>query len=327
MHFVFESVLNYYKDAYETAEDDEIYALICKLLDNYAESELCGDFGKSAKFKADYARLVGICFDILMNIREEYKVSKFRPVRFEYELVKENKKSVLVIPINDKMRISIRGTVDRVDSYTDDSGQQYIRILDYKTGEKSFTFEDVYNGLNMQMLLYMLALTEGTDKDFNSCKPAGMVYMHAGFFKCDGDYKPLSPDAEARLKSVTSQLKRDGLIVENDELITAMDKDISGKYIPVSVNKDGSYSAYSRTISESSFVALEAYAKRKVLEFGKSLLIGKIDAIPLGRKESELPCRYCEISSVCDRKKYLMKLISDEDKTKLFDEIGGATDA
>ncbi len=324
MHFIFESVLNYYKDSFESADDAELRQLIINLLDEYSQSELCGDFGKSAKFKADYNRLIDICFDILVNIREEYKVSKFRPVRFEYSLVnEESKKSVLTIPINDKLKISLRGVVDRVDMYISESGEKYLRILDYKTGEKKLSFNDIYNGLNLQMLLYMLALTEGTDADFNSCRPAGIVYMHAGFFDCDNDYDPLSPDAKDRLKSVNKQLKRDGLIVEDMDIITAMDSTISGSFVPVSTKKDGSLTAKSRVISPDAFKALQDFAKRKVNEFGKSLLIGKIDAIPLGKGEQDIPCRYCDYESVCDRKKYLIRLITKDDEAKLSEEIGG----
>ncbi len=327
MHFIFESVLDYYKDGFEQADDDELFALILRLLEQYSASDLCGDFGKSAKFKADYNRLADICFDILKNIREEYKVSKFRPVRFEYDLQKEDKKSVLTIPINDRMKISLRGVVDRVDVYTDENGQSFLRILDYKTGEKKLSFDDIYNGLNLQMLLYMLALTEGTDKDFNSCRPAGIVYMHAGFFDCDDDYDPISPQTKDRLKSVNKQLKRDGLIVGDYDLISAMDADISGHYVPVTVNKDGRLSAKSRTVSETAFKALESFARRKVYEFGKSLLIGKIDAVPLGRGDNDLPCNYCDYTSVCDRRKYMIKLIGKDDDKKLMEEIGGGADA
>lgn len=321
MHYIFEAVLSHFGSAYSDVSDDELMDIISRLLNEYSESEMSGDFGKSAKFKADYARLANACFDILKNIREEFKVSKFRPVKFEYTLHDADGGSILSIPIVGGVSVHLRGVIDRVDLYTDDEGRKYLRILDYKTGEKKLRFDDIYNGLNLQMLLYMLALTEGNDPEFADTIPAGIIYMRSGFLECDDTYDPLSTDAKDRLKSVTKQLKRDGLIVDNPEAIKAMDADISGSYVPVSVKKDGTYASSSRLISETAFKALEGFARDKVTEFGKSLLIGKIDAVPLGHDKNDIACRYCDYRAVCDRPKYLMKTIASSDGEKLLDQI------
>lgn len=322
MHYVFEVVLNHYGDTFESISDEELYAYICQALENYSNEEMCGTFGKSAKFLADYARLKTACFEILKNIRDEYTVSKFRPARFEYNLKSSDGGSVLCIPINENMRINIRGVVDRVDMYTDEQGTGYLRILDYKTGEKKLSYADVYHGLNLQMLLYMVALVEGTDRDFADCKPAGIVYMHAGFLECDDDYDPLTPDSKDRLKSVNKQLRRDGLIIDNSTTVAAMDSTLSGTYIPVKLKKDGTYTAASKIISERGFAELQSFAKEKVVKFGSDLLDGKIAALPLGHNENDIDCRFCEFSSVCDRKKYMMRVICKEDKYKLLERIG-----
>lgn len=327
MHFIFEAVLRYYGDGFEKCDDGELQLLIDRLLEEYIQKELSGEFGKTAKFKADYARLNAVCFDILKNIREEYKVSKFRPVRFEYKLISDDKNSILSIPINDRMSVSIGGTVDRVDMYTDPNGTKYLRIIDYKTGTKKLYFEEIYHGLNLQMLLYMLALTEGKDTHFNDCRPAGALYMHSGFFDCKGEYDPLSPETKSRLSAIDSQLKRNGIIIDNVELITAMDSEQSSRFVPIKFNKDGSIDKRCEVYSEETLISLERYAKQKVYEFGKGLVSGSISAVPLGRGERDLPCRYCEYKSVCDRKKYLMRTVKSEDRDSLFEIIGGDTDA
>lgn len=325
MHFVFENVLEYYGEGFESVSDEELTAAISQLLDKYESEILGGDFGKSAKFKADYRRLAGACFEILVNIREEYKVSKFRPVRFEYSLTKENGQSVLSIPINSRLKINIRGIVDRVDLCRAEDGKAYIRIVDYKTGAKELRFEDLYNGLNLQMLLYMVALTEGKDPDFADCLPAGILYMKAGFLECKeeaaGDYSPVDEAAKERFKRSASQLKRSGLLIEDDSSIEAMDSDFSGLYAPVFRNKDGSYSKRSSVISEKSFKLLEEFAIKKVREFGAGLLSGSIAPVPCGNDQKHLPCTYCDYTSVCDRRKYMYKLITASDGEKLLSEI------
>ena len=321
MHYLFENVLSIFGSEFSEKTDEEIKALIAELMERFSSEELGGDFGKSAKFTADYKRLGEAASEILINMREEFKVSKFRPVSFEYDLSDQSGKSSLSIPVADGVRVNIRGIVDRVDIYADEQGKKYIRIVDYKTGTKSFSFDDIYNGINLQLLLYMLALTEGRDAKFNDCAPSGILYMKAGFLECDGEYDPLSRDQRTRLEKSAEQLRRNGLIVENDEIIAAMDETFSGKYIPVKMTSTGKYSAYSQLISEKSFKLLEKYAENKVIRFGEDLLSGRIDTLPLGTDSEHLRCAYCDYGSVCDRKKYIMKLLKKSDGEALKEMI------
>lgn len=321
MHFIFESVLRHFGSGFSEASDEEITTLVERLLQEFSAENLGGDFGKSEKFKADYKRLGGAALEILFNMREEFKVSKFRPERFEYNLSRDDGGSVLSIPISNGIKVNIRGVVDRVDIFTDSSGKRYIRIVDYKTGEKKLSFDDIYNGINLQLLLYMLALTEGRDADFSDCAPGGVLYMRAGFLECRDDFDPLSDEVSTRLKRTAEQLKRNGLVVDIPESVTAMDESFSGQFVPVKLKKDGSYTAASEVISEESFRLLQDFAKRKVEEFGKNLLNGRIDSLPVGGDPEHLACAYCDYSSVCDRKKYMMKLIGRADGDLLAAEI------
>ncbi len=318
LHFLFQSVLEYFGADFSEATDSEINDLIDRLLAEFSEKMLGGDFGKSSKFKADYLRLGKAASDILINMREEFKVSKFRPERFEYDLSSDGSGSVLSIPVGRGVKVNIRGVVDRIDTYTSPEGKRYIRVIDYKTGGKKFCFEDIYNGINLQLLLYMLALTEGRDPEFGGSVPSGVLYMNSGFLECK---EFLTPETKDRLRLSAEQLKRDGLIVRDDDAIEAMDSSFSGRFVPVSRNKDGSYSKYSELISPKSFERLEEFAKSKVARFGRDLLDGRIDALPAGDDPDHLRCAYCEYTSVCDRKKYLMKLIEKSDAEKLRAEI------
>lgn len=328
MHHVFQHVLMHFGESFSEATDEDISLLVSRLLEEYLLEAMSGNFGKTAKFKADYARLHGACMEILLNIREEYKVSKFRPVRFEYKLKSEDGKTVLSIPINNGLSVCLYGIVDRVDTYKASDGTEYIRIVDYKTGSKHLDYKDIYNGLNLQMLLYMLALTEGSDPDFKNCVPAGVLYVNSVFLKCDADYSPLSDSTAIRLKEANKQFKRTGLLIDDIISLDAMDNTFSGIYAPVEKKKDGTYKSDSKLISKESFEMLENFAERKAREFGNSLLIGKIDAVPIGEDKDKLPCRYCEFTSVCDRKKYMFKKTDAEaDRLSLKKEIGEATES
>lgn len=326
MHHVFECVLKHFGNDFDKATDQEISDFVADILEAYIKTDMGGDFGKNATFKAGYRRYKQACCEILFNIREEYKVSKFRPVRFEYDLSKDDKQSVLSLPINEGLKLNIRGIVDRVDIYENDDGKKYIRILDYKTGPKDLKYEDIYNGLNLQMLLYIVALTEGSDVSFKDTVPAGIVYMHSGFLSCDDEYSPLSTNAEDRLKRIAKQLERPGLLVENEESVEAMDKEFSGNFAPVKRKRDGKFYENSKLISAQSFKRLTDFAKEKSVEFANNLIDGKIEAIPCGYSPKELSCRYCDFYAICDRKESQMKLITKEDGellAEIINERGG----
>src|SRR5699024_5393327 len=135
-----------------------------------------------------------------------------------------------------RVKINLRGIVDRVDSYTASDGEKYIRIIDYKTGSKEFRFEDVYNGINLQLLLYMLAIKEGISQEISDCIHAGVLYMRAGYLRCEA--ADSEGDSQAgREKRAAKQFERSGLVISNDEIIAAMDYDISGDFAPVKAAK------------------------------------------------------------------------------------------
>lgn len=317
MHFVFQCVLEYFGESFDTVDADRLDTAVSQLLEKYEAEFLGGTFGKSAKFKADYARLKDACIEILLNIQSEYRVSKFRPVRFEYNLSKQNGESILSIPINSELNINIRGIIDRVDVCCDECGRQLIRIVDYKTGSKELKFEDIYNGLNLQMLLYMTALTDGAGSDFKSFVPAGVLYMKAGFLECADDYSPISEEAQERFKKSAAQLKRSGLVVDDSFAVDAMDCEVSGLYAPVTRKKDGSYTARSSVISSKEFKRLQEFSINKVKEFGMGLILGRIEANPCGRDNEHLECAYCDYASVCARQKYIYRQLGKDDANKL----------
>ena len=62
-------------------------------------------------------------------------------------------------------KILLRGSVDRVDILKKGE-ENYIRIIDYKTGSKEFKLSDILYGLNLQMLIYLYAITLGGEERY-----------------------------------------------------------------------------------------------------------------------------------------------------------------
>ena len=117
-------------------------------------------------------------------------------------------------------RISFSGIVDRADTY-DNGSRKYLRIIDYKTGNKKFTFDDSLNGLNMQMLFYLFFLTDPLQGMFPEYVPAGALYQPAGAVKPGLDRESGSADRQ-KLKNSFYRMK--GFVIEDDDVIAAMEE-------------------------------------------------------------------------------------------------------
>ena len=116
----------------------------------------------------------------------------------------------------------LRGFVDRVDIYKKD-GRNYFRVVDYKTGKKDFDYCDVYNGVGLQMLLYLFALEQAGEAVLGESPiAAGVQYFPARAPLVAADGRLTEEEAKsARLK----EWKRRGLLLSDEDVIAAMDGD------------------------------------------------------------------------------------------------------
>ena len=321
MHFVFERMLSSHKEDFTSLSDGELSLGIDGCLREYRELYLGGDFGKTPGFEAVYSRLRIPCLEILINLREELKLSSFKPVRFEYDL-SGGGRSILRLPLKGdggrEKYVSIRGIVDRIDVSTDLDGTEYIRIIDYKTGGKSLKWEELYNGLDLQMLIYMSALTRGSDTKFNKMSPSGVLYMNSGFLSCKDDYDPETSLLTRQQRSF-KQLRRSGLIVDDGFSPYAMDSSLSGVFAPVTMTKSGELSG-SCLIPKGSFLLLEDFALEKLREFGSGLVGGRISPMPVG-KGGRSECSFCEYSDCCNHRRQSFRELDSEDKYRLLELI------
>lgn len=190
-----------------------------RYLDDYREKNLGGSNYRSNSFNYMYDELTSRCADMLTLLQTEFACRKYRPVLFELSffdektvplptlehqtsgapssdpqdtpptITKLNNKSLRIKPlelkISDDITVKIIGVVDRVDMFsseekTNGSGD-YLRIVDYKTGGHSFKMSNALYGVNVQMLIYLIALddankTNGVNTAF---VPGGVSYLPA----------------------------------------------------------------------------------------------------------------------------------------------------
>lgn len=296
-----------YNKEFTELSDDVIKAYIHEEFDKYIAEELGGDFGKSATFKETLKRLEKSAFYAVKNIQSEFESSLFVPEAFEYNLTKENGESILRLDIDEDIHINIRGSIDRADIFTAEDGQRYVRIVDYKTGDTSLKLEDLYNGLNLQMLIYLLAVTQrinDLNKDGN-LKPSAILYSHINFVKSGFTPEDIRKFKESQqlddelVLARANSYKPDGLMIENEFTLQALNKRFDMAFTPFKMKSNGEINRNSDAlVTEQYFIGLEQFALKKIYEMAQKLKCGEICADPIQTSKA-LVCSYCDYWSVC----------------------------
>ena len=324
MHYILENVAGEISKGvgFKNVTLEEINTLVDKYTDLYVSDKLGSFEDKSPRFIYLFERLRPSVRRVVADMVRELSKSDFAPLDFELGLGAGGE--LPPVRLSDgKNELLINGIADRVDGYIHE-GKLYLRIIDYKTGRKSFSLSDVWYGMGMQMLLYLFALEEyGTSRYGAEVVPAGVLYIPARdtIISANGNLTDEELDKE---KAKTR--KRSGLILNNTEIIAAMENSESPEYIPVSFKKDGSLSSDSLADCEQ-FKNLHKHVDGRLLEISNNLSGGKIEASPYYRGEADNACLYCPYVSVCrfdearDSRRYLAKLKPCEFWERLEDLI------
>lgn len=248
---------------------------------------------------------------LLQNLKKEFSRSGFSPIAFELKIA--NLPEEYTVPLPDGRKIKMTGTIDRVDLYRAADGTPYVRVVDYKTGGKKFNLDDVANGLNLQMLLYLFALWSAgitIDQKKELPQPAGILYLNG--LDAPKTAKNLKEISKIQ-KDPFSSLDRDGLLVDDPELLRVQDPDGTGEFL-----LGGKKSAASKLISLQRLGKLKQKVETDLAAAISALKDGKIDAVPLDRDGT--PCEYCDWKAICRRSNARCRAMIPSDPKTLFGE-------
>ena len=222
------------------------------------------------------------------------KESQFRPFVFEQEFGGgANSLPPLVYELKDGLRLEIVGRIDRIDTAETNQGSQFL-ILDYKTGNAYLNLWEIYYGLNLQLLTYLLVAETGLQQ--LTGKPstfAGMLYCFLRSVFLNTDCAVSEEKAKALL---LKELRMPGWVVANPETIRAIDA--AGRFIKVTLNKDGLPRASQGVRSPEEFDVLLNYMEKRLKETGENILSGTAAARPY-RMSGSNACTYCKYHAVC----------------------------
>ena len=174
-----------------------------------------------------------------------------------------------------------------------------MRVMDYKSGTASFDLTALYNGLQLQLAVYLNAAIaiEKKDHDGKVIVPAGLFYflMKDPMISSESEMSP-----EAIEEALFKEMALEGICNADSDIIHYMDKecDTKSKILPISYNKDGSLSKISKAVSTEQFEWLENFVKEKCAELGKEIMEGKIPVNPYAAGQ-KTACDYCVYHGIC----------------------------
>lgn len=300
-------------------EDALLRREIRRLADELLPTRVADPAALPRRFTYLYGRMAEQIFRLVRILAAELCQSEFKPLAYEYPISEQEGTRPVVLRTADGDRVRVEGKVDRVDLY-EGSDRDYIRVIDYKTGKKEFVLSEAVQGLNMQMLLYLFTLGENGIGPLRHPGEAGVLYLPGtgGFTRGDRT----TPDKDI-LDDQRSQYRMSGMVLDEPEVVEAMELGVSGVFIPVTRNKDGSFTKRSSLASAHQLELVRRQLERNIVEMAELLHQGQIPAVP-ARRGAALPCAYCEYRTVCGREdpwpdRPIVKLSNAE----IFSELEG----
>ncbi len=294
VHLVMETVLKEYpKASFLTADEDSLKTTVSRVLTEYLDEKMGGTAEKSKRFMFLFNRLLDISMAIIERLKGEFDVGSFEPVDFELKIGGDEIPSYQ-LPL-EKGQVTITGSVDRVDLMEKD-GIKYIRVVDYKTGKKEFKLSELFDGLNIQMVLYLMALEKNGKDYYGDVVPSGVLYLPSRI-GIGNFLEERSPSQEniAAQKRVSGKLS--GMVLDSPVVFNGMGVDKIPDYFPVGYKKDGS--AKGDYYSLENFKNLSRVIDNKIIDMGNSLHKGNIAPVPTGKDGEGKMCKYCSYKSVC----------------------------
>ncbi len=315
MHALLERLFRYAKEkdaTFGALSDDELSAAVEEAARAYADEIGVTENGSSPRLLHLLRRLKRSGSLVAEELRDEFRASDFIPVFAEMDLSGDGTGTATPVSyrLSDGTVLTLSGKVDRVDAFTHD-GDVYLRVVDYKTGSKSFSLSDVKSGLNMQLLIYLFSLWKSKNAAFRASLglseggrilPAGVLYMEAR----TADVTLSSAKAEEEVKTLAKgQLLRNGLLLNDLDVLSAMEHELSGRYAPVKLGKDGTPKGCHGTelSTMSDMETLMHTVDETVVSIGERIKSGEADARPLrtGYGRDGGSCEYCPMKAICRR--------------------------
>ncbi len=295
----------------DTLDVDEISKRIREITER--QSSLIMEFTpESKKSRVSYMlkRLSEITTYTAINITDEFSQSSFAPTFFELPINQHDTNGImpLKLSLTDGSYVILGGISDRVDTMVK-GNKLYVRVADYKKSAKAFSLDSIRLGLNLQLLIYLFSIWDNASDTFRRAAgaeldaeivPAGAEYVCS---TPDKSIDTINADTSNIAELLSRSFKRSGIYLADREIIMAMDREFSSKFVPVKETLKESKGCTLMSLDELN--RLKDEVSGILTEIGNSIKSGKADALPLGKVPSanlnQTQCEHCEMKYVCKK--------------------------
>lgn len=233
-------------------------------------------------------RIIAICEEACWAAIEQVRAGRITRSAFEVGFRRNGEIPPVTVEVNGET-IYIEGKIDRVDYLPNER----VKIIDYKTGNETFSVSEAEAGYRLQLMLYLEAACEGKRE------PAGVFYFPISEPMIDVTEKDDSPDIME--KEIRKQFKLNGVLVDEPEVIESVAGTFSGysEVVPLRKSKEGvKGTGAENLLTAEAFAAMREAVNDKVKEICRNLTAGAIDIYPMKSRERSA-CTFCEFRGIC----------------------------
>lgn len=275
----------------------------------------------SARYEYMTERMHRILKRTIRTLKAQLREGDFVPASFEMSFSRVEALDAVNIALSEKEKIKLKGRIDRID-ICEDEEHVYVKVIDYKSGSRKFDLAALYYGLQLQLVVYMNVASEIEKRKHpdKEVVPAALLYYHVS--------DPLvsakeGMTAEEINQEILKELRTNGIVSEDDKVVSLLDKNFTDKslVVPVERKKDGSFSLRSGTIAKEDYETVSRFVSHKIRQFGREIFNGTIAVNPCeqGGRQS---CSYCVYKGICDFEEktsgYDMRMLPSPPKEELL---------
>ena len=192
----------------------------------------------------------------------------------------------VVLTLHDGRRIALRGKIDRIDRWVGDDGV-YLRVIDYKSSKKEIDPTRLWYGLQLQLMLYLQAATQGLNG-----KAAGAFYFTVKDPLVDA--QDVKEEAE---RAIAQALRLRGVVLADTQVVSAMD-DESGFALESIFTAKGDVAARAPAYTAEEMQQLLDHTRETAATLADGIRGGDVSVSP-AQIDQWSACQWCEYAAVC----------------------------
>ncbi|MBQ5816677.1 MAG: exodeoxyribonuclease V subunit gamma, partial [Oscillospiraceae bacterium] len=279
IHEVMEKLLaNYSVSELALLSESELSALCDEYLKGFVSLRLGSSVFDDNRILYSIQRLKLTIVPVIRYVVRELEASGYTPRDFELDIRRGRDIEPYMISSGSGKEIGVFGKVDRVDTLKGENST-YVRVIDYKSGSKTFNRSELDYGLNLQMFLYLFSILKNGGSRYNdTLTPSGVLYMPA---KRSEVTRKDGASQESINKEIEKGYKMNGILLDGEQ------NQRSAPFASASFNDISEFSLIQNKIEE------------LIGKMADELISGKLAINPLCVERDNKACKFCDFHKIC----------------------------